>query len=459
MLEGNHKRITASELRAYLSSLEKEKEREKVREIHDYKMQCNARMAKVRKREISKIEKTIDKDYETRFKVKDEILDLLDECEEIPSNIEELQITEYMLYRVDIRKAEKIINKAQKKYEKRYNDILEEVEDRIVEFPVLEDIGVIDYSEYSTRGEALAKSKEQYKLEYTEEERNRLIERDLEIIEKVKQFNSIPIPHEILKNSDKDIQSKMQKFNTIRQKRIRLLSTMKDDYERLLEPRELLAMVDEAMTNLEESKEILTKSEYNSVRSLLIRRKRKINRSTNDIRSIIDAKEKKTGIVNFNVQQARYLRMEYLRNTIAEATALIKENPIEQPEEQLEKLKISYEREKQFASVIEKLDDGRSGNADAEVRVYEEQINALQYRLMNSKRIVAEEQEKIENAKKELLVLWKIEINSAVDKKRENLSLPIPKGTKENEGNTKANKTAFLKLKKISKGKHAAIKL
>ena len=63
------------------------------------------------------------------------------------------------------------------------------------------------------------------------------------------------------------------------------------------------------------------------------------------------------------------------------------------------------------------------GNNNSEVRAYEEQINNIQYKLMNAKRIVSEQEERIKEAKKELLVLWKIEINSAVDKKKETFNL------------------------------------
>lgn len=207
--------------------------------------------------------------------------------------------------------------------------------------------------------ENLAQIKEQYKLQYTEEERKMLIRRELDMIEQLKQFNSLPIPHEILKNSDKDIQSKMQKFNNIRQKRIRILDTLQNDYEKLLDPREILCIIDDAIENIKKIETILTRAEYSSVKSTLYRRKRRINRSTRDIQSIIKTKEQKAGISNFNIQSARYVRMENLRNAILEAMTLIRNNPIEETEEQLEKLKIAYEREKQFASVIEKLNEGR----------------------------------------------------------------------------------------------------
>ena len=359
MSEEKTKIITTVELKTYLNSLEKEQEKEKSKEIHEYKLQCNMSGSKIKKREIARIEKEINKEYINIIKTKNELLSLLDECKGIPEEIEILKITEYMLYRVDLRKAEKIINKATKKLEKIYSEIQEDIYLRIVKIPAFDNIETIDYGEFKPKENDLAKSKEQYKLEYTEEQRKELIKRDLEIIEQVKTFNTVPIPHEILKNSDRDIQSKMQRFNSIRQKRIKILETMKSDYEKLIDPREVLAIIQDAFVSLEKCKDILTRAEYTSVKRILNKRKRKITKSTNDINSVIETKEKKTGITSFNIQQARYLRMENLRNIITTATTLIKENPIEGSEEQLEKLKISYQREKQFASVIQNLNDGK----------------------------------------------------------------------------------------------------
>lgn len=358
MYQNKSNMLTVYDLKTYLYSLEKEKEREIAKKTHEYRLRCNSNKAKYKKREITKIQKTIDKEYLTRFKTRDLILELLEEAKTIPRDIEELEIAEYMLYRVDIRKAEKLINKVSKTLSKRYEDIKDEVREKIEEFPMLQGTLEVDFSEYDVKGNGLAHAKEQYKLEYTEEERNSLIQKELDIIEKVKHFNTIPIPHEILKNSDRDIQSKMQKFNSIRQRRIKILDTMKLDYEKLLDPREIMNTIDDAIITIDGIEEILTKAEYNSVKKALIKRRKKVHRSTNDIRSMIEAKEKKTGILNFNIQQARYLRMEALRNIIFEANNLIKANPLEELEKQLEKLKISYEREKQFASVIEKLDGG-----------------------------------------------------------------------------------------------------
>ncbi len=454
MLEHKSNILTAYDLKTYLYSLEKEKEREKMAEIHAYRQRCNSTMTKPKKRQIAKIEKQIDKEYVTRLKTRDELLELLEEIKTIPKDIEELEIAEYMLYRVDLRKAEKVINKVSKSLSKRYDEIQDEVEKKVNEFPILSQIVGVDFSEYDAKGNGLEHAKEQYKLEYTEEEREALIQKEVDIIEKVKYFNSVPIPHEILKNSDKDIQSKMQKFNNIRQRRIKILDTMKTDYEKLLDPREIMCTIDDAIITIDGIEEILTKAEYTSVKSALNKRKKKVYRSTNEIRNIIEAKEKKTGIQNFNIQQARYVRMENLRTIIIEATNLIKANPLEELEKQLEKLKISYEREKQFASVIEKLDNGTSEGAHAEVKVYEEQIMSTQKKLNNSRRIVEESEEKIRNAKKELLVLWKMEITSAVNKKANTLALAAPTPKAQTTRGIDP-KLALNKLKKASGGKHA----
>ena len=92
MFEEKQNSIKASELKTYLNSLEREKEREKAKEIKEYKLECNIRQAKIRKREIVKIERAIDKEYMLKFKVSDEILDLLEEGEEIPRDIEKLKM-------------------------------------------------------------------------------------------------------------------------------------------------------------------------------------------------------------------------------------------------------------------------------------------------------------------------------------------------------------------------------
>ena len=464
--ENTHEIVTVSGIRAYLNSLEKRKQREKNKRTHDYKIECSSNMTKVKKRDIVKIEKAVEKEYISRMKLADEILELLDEAKAIPEDVERLEIAEYMLYRVDMRKSEKIINRTAKKLTRRYMEIQKEVAGKIKVFPMFKEVREIDYSEYNTSGDEIQKSKEQYKLEYTEEEREKLIEKELNIIEQVKAFNSVPIPHEILKNSDKDIQSKMQKFNSIRQKRIRILTTMEEDYKRLITPRELLNIIDEATKYLESVKHILPRAEYNTVKKSLLRRRKRIYRNTNDVRNVIKTKEKKTGILNFNIQQARYYRMENLRSTIAEATALIKDNPIEQPENQLEKLKTAYEREKQFASVIENLNGGMPGNTHAELRAYEEQIATLQYKLTNSRRIVKEQEERIRTAKKELLVLWKMEINEAIYKKKEVLALAgknaapalgTGKRPTHRAKRIDSSKKAVVSLRKVSGGKHAAL--
>ena len=100
--------------------------------------------------------------------------------------------------------------------------------------------------------------------------------------------------------------------------------------------------------------------------------------------------------------------------------------------------------------------------ASLEVRAYEQQISNLQYRLLNSRKIVEESQEKIKHAKKELLVLWKIEITSVVSKKRDMLELGAGRALgvrnaprRQQEGKIELNRKALTKLKKASRGKHA----
>lgn len=95
---------------------------------------------------------------------------------------------------------------------------------------------------------------------------------------------------------------------------------------------------------------------------------------------------------------------------------------------------------------------GKRKNIGTEVKAYEEQIRNLEIKLVNSKKIVSEQQEKIQNAKKELLVLWKMEINAAVSKKQENLGLPMPLlGSRQDK--IAKSQNAFKKLKKVSKRK------
>ena len=82
----------------------------------------------------------------------------------------------------------------------------------------------------------------------------------------------------------------------------------------------------------------------------------------------------------------------------------------------------------------------------------------MQNKLANSRRIVNEEQEKLKTSKKELLILWKMEITSVISKKKENLELGAPKQDKRKTQRNNAvelNTKAFVKLKKASGGKHA----
>ena len=79
---------------------------------------------------------------------------------------------------------------------------------------------------------------------------------------------------------------------------------------------------------------------------------------------------------------------------------------------------------------------------------------------------MSEQQDRIRNAKKELLVLWKMEINAAVTKKKDYLELTDGKGDIQGTKSSRYHKAkrsaefdakTFIKLKKVSGGKHAAI--
>lgn len=447
--------ITIEELKAFLYSLNQEETEEKINQINIYKDECERKQKEVKTKEIERIQRAVEEEYQRRNQTKDKILKLLNECKGIPNDIEEVEISRYMLYRVDTISAEKILTKAMKRLSKRYKEILEEVLDLTEEYPKLDYVKELECTSYQTNSTAIERAKKEYVEEYTDEQRMELIKKELDIIEKAKVFNSIPIPHEILKNSDREIQSKMQKFNSIRQKRIILLSTMEADYMKLTKPREINCMIDDALLSIEGISNILTKTEYKKVKNNLLRRRRKIFRSTNDIRSIIKYKEKKTGILNYNIQEARYERMETLRYRIAEASRIIELNDIAGVEERLKKLKTLYEREKQYASVIENLGENEEKVENPEVKILEEQINGLKTRIQNSQKTISEQKEIIDDAKKELIILWKIEIDNTISNKKED----ILELAQTNEGGNKLTneRRAFLGLKKMRKAKHELV--
>ena len=90
----------------------------------------------------------------------------------------------------------------------------------------------------------------------------------------------------------------------------------------------------------------------------------------------------------------------------------------------------------------------------------------LQYKVTNSRRIVKEQEERIRTAKKELIVLWKMEINEAIYKKKEVLALGGKNVTPSLGPGKKAphrakridsSKKAVVSLRKVSGGKHAAL--
>lgn len=455
----NLKYMKIADLKAYLNSIEEEIANEKEFRINEYEERCKEDEREIIKKNVQKIEKGIDKKYRGRKQTKDEILSLINELESIPEKIEKLQISGYMIYRVDIRRAENIIQKSINSYKKLYSELIDEIQETIEDSPDFSDIENIDFSEYKITIKALDKVKQQYKEEYTEEERKALVKDELDIIEKVKIFNTTPIPHEILKSADKELQSKMQKFNNARQKRLNIVESMKEDYLKLAEPREIEEMIEDALKSVEKLTEILSESDYNKVRNSLLRRKRKIYRGTSEIRSIIKSKEKKTGIIFYNLQEARYKRMMALTDIINEANGIIKLNDISEISEKLEKLKASHKKEKQFANVIDKIneDSGTMSNENPELKSLEEQITNIERRIENSKKIIEEQKDKIHKIKRELLILWKIEINNTISNKKEKVELLENAEIKKNRKSGNNIFSLIFGLKKMQGGKHARV--
>ena len=101
MSEEKNKTITASELKAYLDSLEQEKEQEKINRIQEYTKANKEIKEKAKEKEILKIEKALDKEYNTKELAQKEILKLLENLKQIPEDLARLKIMEYMIYRVD----------------------------------------------------------------------------------------------------------------------------------------------------------------------------------------------------------------------------------------------------------------------------------------------------------------------------------------------------------------------
>ena len=457
----NQKSIKVADLKVYLYSIEEEIANEKKFRINVYEESCKEDEREIIKSNVQKIEKGIDRKYKGRNHTKDKILSFINELESIPEKLEKLQITGYMIYRVDIRRAENIIQKAINRYKELYSNLIEEIKETVEDSPEFCDIGDIDFSEYTITINALDKVKEQYKEEYTDEEREALIKNELDIIEKVKIFNTTPIPHEILKGSDRELQLKMQKFNNARQKRLDIINTMKEDYLKLTEPREIEEMIADALASVEKISNILNESEYHKVKNALLRRKRKVYRSTSEIRNIIKSKEKKTGIISYNLQEARYERMKYLTNIINNASNIIKINDISKITEKLKKLKSSHLKEKQFASVIDKIneDAGALPNENIELRLIEDEIISLENRINNSKKVINEQEEIINQTKKELLVLWKIEIDNTISNKKEKVQLLENEEIREKrKRNSSSGIFSFIfGLTNTQSGKHARI--
>ena len=135
MAEEKQKTITISELKTCLYSLEKEKEEEKQRRTKEFLEENADEKEQKQNKGTMKIAKDIDKEYSRIFEAKDKITEILEEMQEIPKEIEKLIIAEYMIYRVDYRKAEKYINKIYKKLEKSYITMKDVVNKQIEEIP------------------------------------------------------------------------------------------------------------------------------------------------------------------------------------------------------------------------------------------------------------------------------------------------------------------------------------
>ena len=136
------------------------------------------------------------------------------------------------------------------------------------------------------------------------------------------------------------------------------------------------------------------------------------------------------------------------QNTINDATKIIEQNKVTEIEKQLEKLKISYAREKQFESVIKKLhEEAEDTDMNTEVQTLENRIKNFEETINVSKKVIKEQEEIINNAKKELLILWKIEINTTISKQEKILELA--EDNKESNKGNKKKESIFEKLKKV----------
>ena len=115
----------------------------------------------------------------------------------------------------------------------------------------------------------------------------------------------------------------------------------------------------------------------------------------------------------------------------------------------MKKLEQTYEKEKRYALVIEDINN--KGNTNAEVALLEEQMKSLKNRIQNSKKIIEEQKNRIADIKRELIILWKVEIDNTISNKKEDF-LELAEGNDErNEFSTE--KKAILGLSKLKKAK------
>ncbi len=185
MSETNNK-ITIEELETYLYSLDDQKTKEKEKRINAYKEECEEIEKETNERKMKKIWEKVSKEYKPKMEARDEILKLLEESSKIQGKMEKLEAMKYMVKRINIRSAENVLLKITAKLSRKYNDIVETIEK---EFVIIDEANAdkeIDFSIYRPSTKELDEVKEKYKEIYTNEDRMKLIQNELDVIERQK---------------------------------------------------------------------------------------------------------------------------------------------------------------------------------------------------------------------------------------------------------------------------------
>lgn len=446
--------ITVEELKTYLESPKEEITKDETLKISEYTKKCEEEHKNVDEKNIRKIKEELKSEYERRNQTKDKILSILKECDEISSKIEKVEVAKYMITRADVRRAEKIVQKEIEELQTTYGKNINEILEIIKKIHGLENVENIDFNIYKQSEKLLTKVKEEFKEELSEDERKELFKEKLDNIENIKRFNSAKIPNKVLKNADNEMQAKLSKFMLVRQKRIKIASTMKNDYMKLVEPTEYKIMIEDALEKLKIISDIIEENRYKKINRELIKIQKRIDRSTSEIRYIIGYKEKKLGLEDYNTQFARQNRMENLETEICNANKDINSKNIESLKKQLAETQKTYEKEKQFKDIVSKFEEPEETEKDKNSEELIEEIRknlvSLQNEVEIAEKIIAEQNKRIEKINEELLVLWKIEIDSTLEVKNNAIALL---GNKKEE-NTKENLQdmfvkAISKLKKM----------